>query len=410
MLGLMVWALHILLTRLIGVPPGGAWALVVAMVALVGLYTAWGGLRSVVFTDVVQGLMVFLGAAVILHAAWSGAGGWDGARESLAAIDPAGTPVSRPLAGLPRMSSYRGDDGATPPAVVFIGWLIVAGGYWTVNHTQTMRLMGTRSLWDMRMAALLGTAVSAPVMVACAVLGVFGRALFPGLEPADEMYPALIERYLGPGLKGLVVAGVLAAAMSTFDSMGSALSAVFTRDVWRRLVVRGRDEAYYLRVSRWSTVAILALGFLYIPFIAAKKTMLEAFLTLIPVFVTPLFVLYLAGTLTRAHPRSGIAGLVAGAAYGVVALCDRELDLARLRWLPSWFTGRWEAFLWSAAITAATMALVTAALGRDGRPPAAGIPVREHPFARRVPAWLEPRWLAAVLLVATTSVVLVFFW
>ena len=110
-----------------------------------------------------------------------------------------------------------------------------------------------------------------------------------------------------------MVAGILAAAISTFDSMGSSLSALFTRDIYARLIAADRDDAHYVRVSRWATVVILALGFAYVPFIGTKETMLQAFLTLIPVFVTPLFTIYVVGIFTRAHAKAGIVGILAGA-------------------------------------------------------------------------------------------------
>ncbi len=128
-----------------------------------------------------------------------------------------------------------------------------------------------------------------PIMVGCASIGLFGRALFPDFESPDQLYPHMADLYLGVGLKGVVVAGIVAAAISTFDSMGSSLSALFTRDIYARLIVPDRDDAHYVKVSRLATVVILALGFAYLPFIGSKETMLQAFLTLIPVFVTPLF-------------------------------------------------------------------------------------------------------------------------
>ena len=152
--------------------------------------------------------------------------------------------------------------------------------------------------------------------------------------------------------------------------------------------------------------------------------MLEAFLTLIPVFVTPLFVLYVVGTFTRVHRRSGIIGLLVGAGYGVVALYDREYDA--IDWLSPSVTGRWEAFIWSTVVTAVTMFLVTCVLGRDdGRRRSSGAsensnwvdrsreslgPVREHPFQGTVPRLLRPGWIAVALLAAASYSVFVFLW
>jgi len=422
MLGLIVWTLFVVLTTLCGLGDQAAWVVVVSLAVLAGLYTAWGGLRSVVFTDAAQAVIMFAGAAVIFFCVLDAAGGWSGMEERLHELDEVDVESGMRTGDLSRISTYHGKSGKDPALVILLGWIVVAGGYWTVNHTQTMRLLGSRSLWDAQIAALFGTALSIPIMIACGALGLFGRALFPDFDPPDHMYPHLASVYLGAGWRGLVVAGLLAAAVSTFDSMGSALSAVFTRDVYARILVRHRDDAHYVRVSRIATVAILALGFAYLPFVMSKDTMLEAFLTLIPVFVTPLFTIYLAGIFTRAHRRSGLVGLIVGGGYGLVALLGREQ--VAFESLPDWLTGNWPAYLWSVAITAAAIAVTTCLRGRDdGRLVLRGdddgwlarsrddsIPAREHPFAGDIPKLLRPQIFAVALLLVAAYLVFAVLW
>ncbi len=419
MLGLMIWSVYLLLTGLVGLTPGPAWTLIVAMVIFSALYTAWGGLRSVALTDACQGVIMLIAMAVIFSAVWNAGGGWTAMIDKLQTVPASG---GAPSADLPHIGRYHGDSGTTPSVVIILGWVIIAAGYWIVNHTQTMRLLGSRSLWDMKMAAVFGVALSMPIMVGCATLGVFGRALYPEFAQPDRLYPLMADTYLGAGLKGFVVAGIVAAAISTFDSMGSALSAVFTRDIYARLIRPDEEDAHYLRVSRWATVVILALGFAYIPFISGKDTMLKAFLTLIPVFVTPLFTLYVAGVFTRAHPRAGITGILVGALYGLLALYDREIT--NVGWLPDWLTGRWEALPWSMLFTAAGIAVATLVWGRatDDKPDAPGAagwlarsraelpPLLEKPDASHAPGWAKPEWFAAALVAFTGWLVFGFFW
>ncbi len=417
MLGMMIWSAHLLLTRLVGLSPGLAWALIVALVVLAGLYTAWGGLRSVVWTDTAQGVVMMVASVVIFAAVWQAVDGWSG---MTVALQESGRE------DLLHLGRYRGDDGSTSPWVVVIAWTIVGCGYWTVNHTQTMRLMGSRSIWDMKMAAIWGVALSFPIMVVSATLGVFARAI-PELSDlpvneVDTIYPALASQFLLPGLKGIVVAGVLAAVVSTFDSMGSALSAVFTRDIYARFLVRNHEDDHYVKAGRWATVGVLSLGFLYLPFIWKQPNIIKAFTTLIPVFVTPLFTVYMLGVLSRVHRRSGLIGLLVGSTYGILALVDREVyDLVAV---PSWLTSRWPAFCWSLMITALTMAITTCILGQDQgntttwsedkgwlhrsreQLPA----LLEHPFKGRVPGYLQPRWAAGMLLLAAAYATLVLFW
>jgi hypothetical protein len=142
--------------------------------------------------------------------------------------------------------------------------------------------------------------------------------------------------------------------------------------------------------------------------------------------VTPLFTVYVVGALTRVHRRSGLIGLMAGAAYGVIALVDREFQsLGDIAWLPSSLSNRWAALSISFALTAATMAVVTLLLGRQPADKLLAIyhetgwlqrsreklpPLREHPFDRPPPRWLRPRWWAAALTVLSAWVVFDLFW
>ncbi|MCB1077985.1 MAG: sodium/solute symporter [Verrucomicrobiae bacterium] len=422
MLGLMIWSVFLLMTKFLGLTPAVAWVFIIALVALAALYTTWGGLKAVVFTDAFQAVIMFVGTGVIVYAVARAAGGLGNLH---GALEKAGTQGGQTLSDLAHMGRYFGDRGDTLPIAVFIGWVIIGGGYWTVNHTQTMRLLGARSLWDMKMAALFGVTISMPIMIACSSIGIFGRALFPDFDPPDALYPYLADRYLGPGWKGLVVAGIVAAAVSTFDSMGSSLSAIFTRDIYARLLVKDRDDSHYLKVTRWATIAILAIGFAYLPFIMSKDTMLKAFLTLIPVFVTPLFTIYLFGVFTRAHFRAGLCGILFGGAYGLLALWDREV--ADIGWLAPWFTGRWVALSWSMGFTLLGGGLATQIWGRcpaeamEGKRhlPHGGWlerssehlgPLPDHPFRDGVPVFLNPALVAAVLVVVTSLVLLIWFW
>lgn len=424
MLGLMYWSLFLLMTGFLGLGNVSAWLLILLMVVLAAIYTSWGGLKSVVMTDALQGVILFVGVGVIFVTVWRVAGGWSGMLDTLHTIELS---PGRTADELAYMSRYRGDNGNTSPVIVAIGWLIIALGYWSVNHSQTMRLSGARSIWDMKMAALFGATISIPIMVACASIGLFGRALFPQFETPDQLYPHMAAMYLGPGFKGLVVASIVAASISTFDSMGSSLSALFTRDIYARLICGNREDAHYVTVSRWATVVIMAIGFAYLPFIGSKQTMLQAFLTLIPVFVTPLFTVYAIGLFTRASTRAGIAGIVAGACYGVIALIDREfMDIPVLA---DWFTGRWFALLWALLFSSLGALLATIIFGRCPlelcTPTQTGhseetdwlhqsshsmTKIPEHPFNRNPRGLFRPEALAIVLIAITTLLLLCYFW
>jgi SSS family solute:Na+ symporter len=431
-LGMIIASMHLLLTKLAGLESAAAWRLITALAALVVLYTLWGGLKSVVGADAVQGLVILAGAAVLFVSVWREIGSWPELKRRLATADATAQTAHvldegdwarrRPGESLDRIGAYRGALGRTSPWVVVTGWIIVVGSFWTVSHSQVMQLLGTRSLWDMKMAALFGTAISMPVMSSCVFLGLCGRALHPALTNPDDIFPWLAGRYLAPGLKGLLVAAVIAAALSTFNSMSSALSALFTRDVYARLIARDRDDAHYVRISRWSTLAMLVLGFAYVPFLSSRETLVSGYMTLASVFVTPLFATYLAGVFTRAHPRSALVGLAAGALYGVAALYDREVrDIDALPW---WFTETSAAFCWSLLITACAIGATTLVWGRAqagelrvperggwlGKSAAALPPAREYPFGDEIAWWQQPGLYAAVFVALAAYLVFGVFW
>jgi SSS family solute:Na+ symporter len=424
-LGLMIWAVHLTLVNVAGLTSLLAWCLIIGLVVLSGIYTAWGGLRTVVITDALQSVVILLSGFIVCVTVWRAVGGWDTMVAQLESLGTSAQGISPGMAAsdLLHVSSFRGRDGGTSPIVIFFAWILISCGWWTGSHTSTQRMLGTRSLWDLKMAGVLAAGISMVALVFTDMVGLFGRAQFPNFAPADAMYPHLIATHVGVGLKGIVIAGVLSAAVSTFDSMGSSMAAVFTRDIYARFAIRDRDDAHYVRVARWSTVAVLALGFVYLPFIISAPTMLAAFRSLTSVFVTPLFVVYLAGAVTPVGRRAGLIGLLAGGAYGILGFVDREI--MNIFWLPSWLTGQWEAFLWAVVFTGIGLVWGTiSSRGSEHLESTRGktetgwlaassqglTEVREHPFQK--PPSLLQRPSLYVGLLALVSAYLVFgvFW
>ena len=291
-------------------------------------------------TDALQSIVMLMASAILWWVLWSAVGGWPGLESRFQQIDPQ-------LADT--MLHIGRDEPGVPAPLIIFGWVIVLTAYCIVNHSQSMRLLAARSEWDLKTAALTASVVTVGVMWFNITLGILGRAVMPELAAPDEIYPRLVQEYLTSGLVGLVVAGVLAGGISTYDSIGSSLAAVFTRDVYARFLVKGRNDAHYLRVSRWATPAIIAASFLYIPFL--QEGMVRFYLRITSVAVMPLFTMYLMGTLTPVHRRAGVAGLLAGIGYGLSSLLGEALDWP----LPLWWTNTWWAYLWSPLVTAGTM-------------------------------------------------------
>lgn len=365
-------------------------AAVVAVALVASIYTALGGLKSVAVTDAMQFVVMTTAALVIWGIVFQQLDGWNGVRTRLASSEAGLVDllrVGRENVSLVDVSDrsqgeierkllfggeYREQEGViatiTPGWLVAISFFVVGLSYPIVNHTQSMRMFAAKSEWDFKMCAFLATIVMIGMSFFNLSMGILGRAVAPdaSLLPGgnrDQIYPYLVSQLDTIGLKGLVVAGIFAAAFSTYDSIGSSLAALLTRDVYARLLVRDRDDDHYLRVGQWLTPVIIGISFVYMP-ILLKGGMLLFFLEVTNTFVTPLLTLYLMGTMTSVGRRSGLIGLLAGAAYGVVRLLAPWIaEQYGVAVLPPLAANPYAAYPISMVITAGTMVLVSMATG-----------------------------------------------
>ena len=366
------------------------WFLVVFVALAAGIYTALGGLKAVAMTDAAQSVFIFLASMLLWMTLWGEVGGWSGLEARLAAMSP-------------QLADTMLHIGATkeagvPAALVLFGWAVSLTAYVVVNHSQAMRLLAARSEWDMRIAAALASFVLAVVMWFNISLGVMARAVYPDLAVVDEAFPRLVSDYMAPGLLGLVVAGLLAGGISTYDSITSSLAAVFTRDIYGRFLRKNAEEAETLTVSRWATLVLLALSFGYIPFFG--EGMVSFYLRLTSVFVMPLFTVYMMGALTRVHRRSGVVGLTVGALYGLSSFVGESQGWE----LTLWCTNTWWAYLWSVTFLSVAMFAYSAVWGWDtGTPPPSAEMPEDLPLLARPTVW------AAVFFVIITSLV-IYLW
>jgi SSS family solute:Na+ symporter len=363
-LGNVSWSIFLLFTIVGGVSEFWAWVAVVGIAGLAALYSAMGGLISGVFADIPQWAAMALGSFLLWIVVYREVGGWSGLHERLGNLpDP-----DRPGSDL----SWMMHVGATnqpgvPPTLAVYGFIVLLVSYNVVNQTQTMRFLAARSEWDMKMAALAASAVTVVVMFFNITLGIIGRALRPNLEVVDRIYPVLLQSYLPPVLVGLVVAGVIAAGVSTYSSVAVGLSAVFTRDVYARFIKRDGDDAHYLRISRLLVPLIVATGFLYVPFLEAGAFAFYVGLT--SVFVIPLAAVFLVGAFSKFHRGSGAVGLTLGALYGVFSFVSRgglePIGVGGVDAVPTWMIGTWWTYLWAPLVTLVSMAIYSGIVTRQ---------------------------------------------
>ena len=390
-LGIIATTLFLTLSIVCGLSDAEAWTVVGLIAALAAIYTAFGGLRSVAMTDSLQFGVMTVAGLIIWFLVWGQVGGWEGMERRLNAHDPAvaarllhaghenvqnETVAGKSSREIQRKLGLGGNYDAdsktirhhTPGWLMALALVIMGMAYSIVNHTQVMRMFAARSEWDLKMSVVAASCATLVMTFFNLSMGVMGRALYPEQSALpdgrqDAIYPLLVSQIETVGLKGIVVAGILAASLSTYDSIGSALSALLTRDVYARLLVTGRDDRHYLRISQWLTPAVIAISFFYVPGLL-RGGMVLYYLDLTSAFVIPLLTIYLMGSFTRVHRSSGLIGLLAGASYGILRMAA-PLVAEQTGWvlLPAAMMGTYAAYPFSMLVTAATMVLVSQVAG-----------------------------------------------
>ncbi|MED6300512.1 MAG: hypothetical protein VX860_10525 [Verrucomicrobiota bacterium] len=389
MIGMISTAIYLMLTVVCDWESRTAWVGVMVVALVATIYTMSGGLKSVAITDALQGIVILIAAITIFFTVSGKVGGWDGLEQKINSHDPElahqvlhiGSDYKTVIDTNKEYSSneeleraiqiggeYDEENGSltrtTPAWIIILSFIIVGFAYSIVNHTQSMRLLGSKSEWHMKMAIVPAGLLLIVITYLSLGLGVMGRGLYPdpGTLPGgktDNIFPELLKQFGSRGFTGLVVAGVFAAAFSTYDSIGSTLSSLLTRDIYARLIVKDRDDKHYLAVGRWLTPLIIFGSFIYVPLLL-KEGMIFTYLKVVGAFVVPLLTVYVLGTFTRVHRSSAMPALVLGVLYGLVALNAEKLAIKNDVWLlPSSFMDSYVTALVGCLVTALTMFLVS---------------------------------------------------
>ena len=345
-LGNIFFSMYLVLHIVADIEATTCWFVVVGVAISSVLYIVRGGLRAGVLTDALQSTTMIVASFVLWGFAYSGLGGWEGVATRLEAAEEGLADV------LLKVGGYSPDG--VPALVVIFGFLVVLTTYAIINQYEAIRFLGARSEWDFKMAVLVASIATAICLFFNVSLGPMARAQFPGLEIVDRAYPLMIEAYLPAGLVGLVVAGLVAAGYSTFDSIGIGISSLFVRDVYARFIVKNGTDAHYTKVGRISVPIILALGFVYVPFLG-EKGMLLFYLRLAGAIAVPLMTVMLMGVFTRVHRQTGIVGLLVGLGYGMSAILADFNDWA----LPVWYQNTWWTYLWNLVLPALSMLIAS---------------------------------------------------
>ncbi len=369
-----------------GLPTGqGIWLIGL----LAGAYTVYGGLKAVVWSDVVQATALILGGILVTFLALREAGGWAAFAEA---------------AG-PRLDAVLpADHPKYPWPAIFLGGMWIPNlYYWGLNQFITQRALGARSLREGQKGILFGATLKLIIPLIVVLPGIAAFVLFGAEigEDVDAAYPTLLRHVLPTGLTGIMLAALFGAVMSTLDSLLNASATLFTMDFYAPFVLdRGpavstaeRDRRL-MRVGRWTTAVLVVVACVWTPVVGGFEGGLYEFIQKYWGFVQPgIVAAFLIGMLWRRVPAGAAAAaiLVNPPVYGL--LLWRLPEVAFLHHMGI-------AFLVSAAVLAG-WTLVAPRPSPEAGP---GDPTAEA--AEPVPAGL--RWWAAGIVLGVALLYLAF--
>lgn len=306
------------------------WISAIGLVLLTAVYTVVGGMKSVLYTSVLQAPILLLGSMIILVLSLKAVGGWDEVLRITSAV-----PVND--YGDSMVNLIRSNRDADFPWLgVFIGSAVIGFWYWCTDQFIVQRVLTGRNQKESRRGAIFGAYLKMtpvfffmiPGMIAFAMAqkGVVINGEVFTLSSADAAFPTLVAKLLPAGVKGLVVCGILAALMSSLASLFNSSSMLFTIDFYKK-IKPDASEKRLVAVGRMATVVVVVLGILWIPIMRNIGSVLYTYLQDVQSVLAPgIAAAFLLGVVsTRPTPKGGMWGMIVGFVIGIMRLGAKVL-------------------------------------------------------------------------------------
>ena len=280
------------------------WAAIAGLALVAGFYTVLGGLAAVIVTDSIQTVMFLIGGVAIAAVVYPQISSLDQAR---AAAPPEAFSLIRPLS-----------DDSLPWLGLITGVLVINLYFACVDQTLLQRAFSARSLDHGRWGILFGAGMKLTLLFLLIIPATFGNVLYPDLENPDMIFPVIAFDALPIGLRGVILAALIAATMSSIDSILNALSTVVTMD-FVRPARPDLSQQTLMRVGQIVAAAILVFAVIWAPQIARFETLFQYIQSAVGYTTPPIAVAFLLGIFwRRATATAAFVTIVTGILLGVV--------------------------------------------------------------------------------------------
>ena len=354
------------------------WTSATVLIVITGLYTIFGGLRAVIYTEVLQAIVLIFGSAALMFIGVTAVGGWSGLQARLPAdFFSMWKPMNHP---------------DFPWTGVVFGAPILGVWYWCTDQHIVQRVLAAKSETDARRGTIFAGYLKILPVFIFVLPGMVAAALYTDVRSGagDTAYPALVTRLLPVGFKGLVLAGMLAALMSSLASAFNSCSTLLTWDVYRKLHPTATEKRL-VEVGRASTIILVGLGLAWIPFMKYVSPQLYIYLQSVQAYIAPpIAACFLLGVLMpRLNGVGAMSALITGFVIGALRL-GLELGRAHLAQGSVWMWIATINFLHFAALlfVLSTVILVGVSLATKAPDPKQieGLTRRQAPSAAPAPS------------------------
>lgn len=230
------------LAQYLGINNEYASSVIIGSIFIIG-YTFVGGYKAVSYTDVVQGVLMLLGLIAVPAAAIYAGGGWTEIQRNLMLQDP------------DLVNLFAVPDAGTTALIAIVSFVAIGLPFMGVPQL-LVRFMSARDDVEIRKARIVSVLVMLLFTAGAVTAGVAGRAVFPGLDDAETIFPVLSNNLFPEIISGLLLVVVLSAIMSTVDSLLLLASSSVVRDTYQKIIGTTRSEATLAKYGKLLTVII----------------------------------------------------------------------------------------------------------------------------------------------------------
>jgi SSS family solute:Na+ symporter len=333
-----------------GIDVSSFWIGAFATVILAGIYASFGGLLAVVYTDLVQTGLILAGSLSVTYFALKHLGGTiDGGTF----LDGWGVLKSTIKASPATKEAFSLWHPLSHPTFPWLGLTIASATigvwYWCTDQFIVQRMLAARNLTNARRGAIWGALLKLMPVFIFLVPGLLGWALHQhhaggfaipldsaGGIDGDKVFPSLVTQLLPVGFRGLVVAGLIAALMSSLASLFNSVSTLFTVDVYKKLRPQTSEKSL-VTVGRITTVTMTVLGLLWVPVMRSLSGGgLYQYIQAVQSFLAPPIVaVFVTGLLwKRMNARGAVWGLSLGFILGMTKLV---LNACSIQTIPDFY-------------------------------------------------------------------------